>query len=591
MRELDPIRSKSLFSELQLRGLKSILSSNAESLLMEVQVNGKITTTELVSLISSDSLEDKKMVFTVALRLLTKVFEENSINIVYVPTIARQFQITPLKKKTNLEKNNNLSSSKTVSASSKDKFIVSAKEPKKLPKGNIDNAVTSKDWYENTVEEVSGVNIMSSYLKEVGRHKLLKSDELLRLYDLVQHGDTEASNMIINSNLRLVVWNAMKFKGRLSSDGAFEFIDLIQEGNLGMLRALETYEPEKGTFSTYATWWIRQYISRAIDDNSRTVRLPVHIVEKIRKYKVAYSTLSQFYGEIVPMEEIAIMIDVDLHQAYAIDRISKQSFTDVDMYQQSDNRDKARSYIPDNSSVGVEDVFNDKQITKLIKIALKMELTPKEYTIYTMRYGLDGYNPHTLEEIGNEFGVTRERIRQIEKKAFEKIQYDPKLISLANSMNLKVKESTIKIAKESLGKRQIKSVLDTIEKLSRKNNIISSAISDPFAMTQEERIISKKDIVEIAGGKIFLLKQISNILAPKKDKSLFCEYYGVTEQFELEIDVMAQRFNLTVQQTSRRILKIWKKLIIEGSSVTIDMIVREIEYFKSIMYCSYNDKT
>ena len=256
------------------------------------------------------------------------------------------------------------------------------------------------------------------YLKEIGKVPLLSGEEEVELAKRKEKGDKEAEKKIIEANLRLVVSIAKKFAGAKG----LSLLDLIQEGNIGLFRAVEKFEYRKGyKFSTYATWWIRQAITRALADQSRTIRIPVHMVETINKFQQVQRTLIQELGREPLAEEIASEMGEDIEKVRYIIKISQDTIS------------LETSIGDDEEDSTLEDIIEDvKNVTPDRAAALQLlrdyvknivaQLSPREQKILEMRFGLTDGVAHTLEEVGQEFEVTRERIRQIESKALEKIR-------------------------------------------------------------------------------------------------------------------------------------------------------------------------
>ncbi len=265
------------------------------------------------------------------------------------------------------------------------------------------------------------------YLREIGKTPLLTSDEEKELAKRIEKGDIEARNKLIQANLRLVVSIAKRYIGRTPN---LTLLDLIQEGNMGLARAVDKFDYRRGfKFSTYATWWIRQAITRALADQSRTIRIPVHMVETISKYTQIKRRLFQDLGREPLPEEIAAEMGVDIEKIRHIIKIS-QDTTSFD----------APVGDEDEGSTLGDFIEDEKGITPIQSAALRLlgdqikaiisDLQPREQKILRMRFGIDDGVTHTLEEVGNEFGVTRERIRQIEFKALEKIRQHENLKKL-----------------------------------------------------------------------------------------------------------------------------------------------------------------
>ncbi len=258
------------------------------------------------------------------------------------------------------------------------------------------------------------------YLREIGQYPLLTASEERELAKRIEKSDAEARNILARSNLRLVVSIAKKYVGR-SPD--LTLLDLIQEGNLGLFRAVDKFDWKKGyKFSTYATWWIRQAITRALADQSRTIRIPVHMVETIAKYKQISRRLAQALGRDPQPEEIAIEMGVEPEKVYQIEKINQDTLSlENPIGSDDDERSTLGDFIPDDKIPSPVQESSERILSEQVKEILS-DLSPKERKILEMRHGLMDGVYHTLEEVGREFGVTRERIRQIEAKALEKIR-------------------------------------------------------------------------------------------------------------------------------------------------------------------------
>ena len=258
------------------------------------------------------------------------------------------------------------------------------------------------------------------YLREIGQYPLLTAAEERELAKRIEKNDAEARNILARSNLRLVVSIAKKYVGR-SPD--LTLLDLIQEGNLGLFRAVDKFDWKKGyKFSTCATWWIRQAITRALADQSRTIRIPVHMVETIAKYKQVSRRLSQALGRDPQAEEIAIEMGIEPEKIYQIEKINQDTLSlENPIGSDDDDRSTLGDFIPDDKIPSPVQESSERILGEQVKEILS-DLSPKERKILEMRHGLMDGVYHTLEEVGKEFGVTRERIRQIEAKALEKIR-------------------------------------------------------------------------------------------------------------------------------------------------------------------------
>lgn len=257
------------------------------------------------------------------------------------------------------------------------------------------------------------------YLREIGKIPLLTPEEEADLAQRIVKGDKKAKDKMVESNMRLVVSIAKRYGGR-----GLDFLDLIQEGNTGLLRAVEKFDPDKGfKFSTYATWWVRQAITRAIADQARTIRIPVHMVETINKVLRTTRKLTSELNREPTNEEIAKELDMDPEKIDYVMRIKQDiASLDASVGREGDDEDSVLGdFIEDEERDSPEDSAAN-QILKEQLSEIIATLTDREQKIIRLRFGIGGGRPHTLEEVGNEFDVTRERIRQIEAKALSKLR-------------------------------------------------------------------------------------------------------------------------------------------------------------------------
>lgn len=257
------------------------------------------------------------------------------------------------------------------------------------------------------------------YLREIGKIPLLTAEEELALAQRVVQGDKRAKDKMAEANMRLVVSIAKRYSGR-----GLDFLDLIQEGNTGLLRAVEKFDPDKGfKFSTYATWWIRQAITRAIADQARTIRIPVHMVETINKLLRTQRRMTQELNREPTIEELAKELEMEPEKVEYVMKI-KQDITSLDagVGRDSDDEDSVLlDFIEDEDSSTPEESAASQLLKEQVRDILST-LSDREQKIIRMRFGLDNGKSHTLEEVGQEFAVTRERIRQIEAKALAKLR-------------------------------------------------------------------------------------------------------------------------------------------------------------------------
>ena len=255
------------------------------------------------------------------------------------------------------------------------------------------------------------------YLKEIGRVPLLTPEEEIELAIRIADDDKKAKQRLAEANLRLVVSIAKRYVGR-----GMHFLDLIQEGNLGLIKAVDKFDYTKGfKFSTYATWWIRQAITRAIADQARTIRIPVHMVETINKVKKTNSQLLHENGRDPTAEEIAQRLDMPVEKVREILRVAQEPVSlETPIGEEEDSH--LGDFIPDDDAPAPADAASMMLLKEQLNDVLKT-LTPREAQVLRLRFGLEGGHPHTLEEVGAIFNVTRERIRQIEAKALRKLRH------------------------------------------------------------------------------------------------------------------------------------------------------------------------
>ncbi len=279
--------------------------------------------------------------------------------------------------------------------------------------------VSADELKEATKVENDLPDAVQMYLKEIGKTPLLTSAEEKELAKRIEKGDEAARKRLIQANLRLVVSIAKRYANRSQR---LSILDLIQEGNIGLSRAVDKFDYTKGfKFSTYATWWIRQAVTRALADYSRTIRIPVHMVETITKYTQAKRQLMQELGREPLPEEIASEMGMDVKKIHYIQKISQEVMSLEAPIGDSEDDLTLSDFIKDEQSLSPDELANQALLRDQIKEILA-DLTDREQKILAMRFGLEDNIPHTLEEVGKEFGVTRERIRQIEAKALEKIR-------------------------------------------------------------------------------------------------------------------------------------------------------------------------
>ena len=280
----------------------------------------------------------------------------------------------------------------------------------------LDDAQIGRLEHELSAEGVALDDPVKAYLKEIGQVPLLSAEEEQTLARAARAGDADARRRLSEANLRLVVSVAKRYAGR-----GLPFLDLIQEGNLGLMKAAEKFEPDRGfKFSTYATWWIRQSITRAIADQGRTIRIPVHLVEHINRVRKTAGELLRKNGREPTAEEIAVRLEMEPDRVRELLQLAQEPVsleTPV-----GEEEDALEDFIQDEEA-GIPVDEAGRQLLRRELMSVLKSLTPREERVITLRFGLDDGRPRTLEELGKEFNVTRERIRQIEAKALRKLRH------------------------------------------------------------------------------------------------------------------------------------------------------------------------
>ena len=298
-----------------------------------------------------------------------------------------------------------------------------AKKEKEKRKKERERKKKNEPKYQVELKEIANDSIRL-YLCEIGKVDLLTAKEEIDLAQRIRKGDQSAKQGLAEANLRLVVSIAKKYIGR-----GLSFLDLIQEGNIGLFRAVEKFDPDRGfKFSTYATWWIRQAITRAIADQARTIRIPVHMVETINKLTHAQRRLVQELGREPLVEELAAEMDMDIKKVRHIMKIS-QDIVSLEAPVGTEEDSKLGDFIEDDEALSPSDSTNRQLLKENIREMLQY-LSPRERKIIEMRFGLIDGVGHTLEEVGQEFYVTRERIRQIEAKVLQKLKEHPTSVKI-----------------------------------------------------------------------------------------------------------------------------------------------------------------
>lgn len=290
-------------------------------------------------------------------------------------------------------------------------------DQKDKDEGEDESAHLVSEKEDSTVEELPLSDPVRMYLSEIGKIKLLSAEEEKALAQAIERGDKKAKTHLVDANLRLVVSIAKKYIGR-----GMLFLDLIQEGNLGLIRAVEKFDYTKGfKFSTYATWWIRQAITRAIADQARTIRIPVHMVETINKLVRISRQLFQKYGRDPTAEEIAQEMMISSDRVEEIQRISQDPVSlETPIGEEEDS--SLGDFLPDTDTPNPEEVTASVILREQLEEMLA-DLNDREREVLRLRFGLEDGHSHTLEDVGKRFGVTRERIRQIEAKALRKLRH------------------------------------------------------------------------------------------------------------------------------------------------------------------------
>lgn len=281
----------------------------------------------------------------------------------------------------------------------------------------VDEIVQEQNLYEQLIKEISMDDPVKMYLKDIGKVPLLSIEEEVELAKRMSEGDEDARKILAEANLRLVVSIAKRHVGR-----GMHFLDLIQEGNMGLMKAVEKFDYSRGyKLSTYATWWIRQAITRAIADQARTIRIPVHMVETIHRQAKVTRQLMQELGHDPHPSEIAEVMGIPESRVIEIQKIAQDPVSlETPIGEEEDSH--LGDFIEDSNALAPSDIVENTMLKEHL-ITVLDTLTPREEKVLRLRYGLDDGRPRTLEEVGKAFNVTRERIRQIEAKALRKLRH------------------------------------------------------------------------------------------------------------------------------------------------------------------------
>lgn len=286
-----------------------------------------------------------------------------------------------------------------------------------LTQEGIEVVSEEEENMELLLSDISPEDPVKMYLRDIGKTPLLSAEQEIELSKKIADGDEAAKKLLCEANLRLVVSIAKRYAGK----SGMQFLDLIQEGNLGLLKAVEKFDYRKGfRFSTYATWWIRQHITRAIADQARTIRIPVHMVETINKINKISKKMMQSLGREPTLEELSLQLEMPEEKIVEIQKIALDPISlESPVGEEEDS--KILDFIEDESSLSPYEASTRVIIKEKLFATLEL-LTPREQKVIRLRYGLDDGYPKTLEQVGQDFNVTRERIRQIEAKALRKLR-------------------------------------------------------------------------------------------------------------------------------------------------------------------------
>ena len=379
-----------------------------QELLKKSKNTGTIDQSDIFDAIQHYELDDDAMEKMIAF------FEENEVEVLCGDEEDEEEEETSL---------DDIDDSKMLSEDPDENFLLDDDEDVSLSEDEDED-----EFSYNVGDEVKVTDSVKMYLKEIGSYPLLKPEDEPVLAKRILEGDMEAKQTLINANLRLVVNLAKHYVGR-----GMQFLDLIQEGNLGLIKAVDKFDYTKGyKFSTYATWWIRQAIARAIADQARTIRIPVHMVETINKMTKIQRQLIQDLGREPTPEEISEAMGGELtpKRVREIQRIALEPVSfELPIGEEDDSH--LVDFIEDKETLSPVE-YTTKQLLKEELYAILKDLSEREERVIRLRYGLDDNRPRTLEEVGKEFNVTRERIRQIEAKALKKLRHPTRSKRLAD---------------------------------------------------------------------------------------------------------------------------------------------------------------
>jgi len=414
-----PVKEKSKKAKQKIDLELSTLEQIEAKLLKKAKLSGSIEQSEIYEALSKYEIEDE------VIEDLMDFFKENDIDILVEDEDDEEME-------DEIDEDDIDISDESAIIEPDEDFLITESEEEYEDEDPEIAEVKEIDRFLNVMAGDVKINdSVKIYLKEIGKYQLLKPEEEPILAKRILEGDEEAKQELINANLRLVVNIAKHYGGR-----GLSFLDLIQEGNLGLMKAVDKFDYTKGfKFSTYATWWIRQSITRAIADQARTIRIPVHMVETINKMTRVQRQLLQEYGREPTAEEISEGLEGALtpKRIREIQRIAMEPVSlETPIGEEDDSH--LGDFIEDKESESPSD-YTTKQLLKEELYSILKDLTDREERVIRLRYGLDDNRPRTLEEVGKEFGVTRERIRQIEAKAIRKLRHPTRAKKLGDYRN------------------------------------------------------------------------------------------------------------------------------------------------------------
>ncbi len=435
----------------------------------------------------------------------------------------------------------------------------------------VNEDIVDQTWSNNIYFEENR-DILADYLKEISKYKFVKADEERHLFGLVQEGNSEAFEKFISCYLRLAVWVAKRFKTLIYGVNSIEFIDLIQEGNIGLVRAMKTFDPDAGRFTTYASWWIRQNVTRFVSDFKSSVRIPVHMTEKILRYKKEYSRLSTKLKREPTQEEMSAEMKLTDEQMLDLLSLISRRYVSLDEPVNGSSDDGSlllADVIPELQKVTPEERLDWKIARGRIRTKIKSILKIREYEVIDLRFGFTNNQPCTLQEIAVKFEVTRERIRQIEANAFQKLIQDFEFVKIAKEMGIVIPQEYIdevkarriqELAQELNYSQTTETDLETFTEAMQpaEQKMVTSLERQTVIEANKQRIDARPEILQKirrALGESFNFTATTSLIlrfVPKeRAKDILIDRWGLEQVEKMTFESVAEKHSLTKQRVQQ----------------------------------------